>query len=150
WSSDVCSSDLQSYITKFTNRNIAIIDNEIKLPKLGLVKFAKSREVKGHIMNATVRRNPSGKYFISILVETEIEDLPKTNQSTGIDIGITDFATLSDGTTFANPRFLRTLENKLEREQRKLSRRYEQAKKDKKPLHEAKNFQKQRVKVALI
>ena len=140
----------QSYTTKFTNGNIAIIDNKIKLPKLGFVKFAKSREVEGRMMNATIRRNPSGKYFISILVETEVEILPKTNRSTGIDVGITDLATLSDGTTYANPGFLRTLENKLEREQRKLSRRYEQAKKDKKPLHEAKNYQKQRVKVALI
>src|SRR5699024_4234412 len=52
--------------------------------------------------------------------------------------------------TYENPRFLRTLENKLAKEQRKLSRRYRQAKQDKKPLHEAKNYQKQRTKVARI
>src|SRR5699024_1752922 len=105
---------------------------------------------EGRIINATVRRSPSGKYFISILIETEVEPLPKTNQSTGIDVGITDFATLPDQPPLENPRFLRRLEKKLEKEQRILSRRYEQAKKDKKPLHEAKNYQKQRVKVALI
>ncbi|MCQ6360735.1 transposase, partial [Bacillus cereus] len=52
---------IQSYTTKQTNGNIAVIDNRIKLPKLGIVKFAKSREVKGRMLSATVRRNPSGK-----------------------------------------------------------------------------------------
>lgn len=89
----------QSYTTKHTNGNIVLFGSKIKLPKLGLVKFAKSREVDGRIINATIRRNPSGKYFISILVETEINILPKTKQTTGIDVGISTFATLSDGTT---------------------------------------------------
>ncbi|MCQ6360707.1 transposase, partial [Bacillus cereus] len=62
---------IQSYTTKQTNGNIAVIDNRIKLPKLGLVKFAKSREVTGRMLSATVRRNPSGKYFVSLLVETD-------------------------------------------------------------------------------
>lgn len=68
---------VQSYTTKHTNGNIAIVGNKIKLPKLGLVRFAKSREVHGRILNATVRRNPSGKYFVSILVETEVQPLEK-------------------------------------------------------------------------
>ncbi len=132
---------IQSFTTKHTNGNIAMVEKKIKLPKLGLVKFAKSREVKGRILSATVRRNVTGKYFIAILVETEVDQLPKTDTSVGIDIGLKDFAILSDGTIHQNPRFLRSLEKKLEMEQRKLSRRYEQAKKDKKPLHEAKNYQ---------
>ena len=71
-------NNVQSYTTKQTNENIAIVGNKIKLPKLGLVRFAKSREVKGRILNATVRRNPSGRYFVSLLVETEVQELPKT------------------------------------------------------------------------
>ncbi|MGI2710448.1 IS200/IS605 family element RNA-guided endonuclease TnpB, partial [Bacillus cytotoxicus] len=47
---------VQSYTTKHVNGNIAIVDNKIKLPKLGLVKFAKSREVEGRILHATMRR----------------------------------------------------------------------------------------------
>ena len=60
-------------LTKPTTRMeiLQLIDNQIKLPKLGLVKFAKSREVEGRILNATVRRNPSGKYFVSVLAEVE-------------------------------------------------------------------------------
>jgi len=59
------NNKVQSYITKHTNGNIAIVGNKIKLPKLGLVTFAKSREVEGRILYATVRRNPSGTYFVS-------------------------------------------------------------------------------------
>ena len=70
---------IQSYTTKHTNGNMRMIENKIKLPKLGLVRFAKSREVEGRIINATIRRNPSGKYFISFRTETDVQELPKTN-----------------------------------------------------------------------
>ena len=86
---------IQSYTTKLTNGNIAVVGNKLKLPKLGLVPFAKSKEVDGRILNATIRRNPSGKYFISILVETEVQELPKTGSVCGIDVGLKDFADLS-------------------------------------------------------
>lgn len=141
---------VQSYTTKHTNGNIAIEGNKIKLPKLGLVRFAKSREVHGRILNATVRRNPSGKYFVSILVETEVQPLERTGSSVGIDVGLKDFAILSDGTKYENPKWLRKLENKLAKEQRILSRRKELAIKQKRKLSDAKNYQKQKRKVARI
>lgn len=141
---------VQSYTTKSTNGNIAILGNSLKLPKLGTIRFAKSREVEGRILNATIRRNPTGKYFVSILVETEINMFEKTGSSVGIDVGLKDFAVLSDNTTYANPKFFRSLEKKLAKEQRKLSRRKEQAFKDGRKLSESKNYQKQRIKVARI
>ena len=116
-------NSVQSYTTKHTNGNIVVIDNYIKLPKLGLVRFAKSREVKGKILSATVRRNPSGKYFASIATEAEVVELPKTNSAIGIDVGLKDFAILSNGTTYSNPKFFRTLEEKLAKAQRIMSRR---------------------------
>lgn len=131
---------VQSYTTKHTNGNITIIDNKIKLPKLGHVTFAKSKEVDGKILNATVRRNPSGKYYVSILAETEVQELPKSNATCGIDVGLKDFAILSDGTVYKNPRFFRTLEAKLAREQRILSRR----------VKFSNNWHKQRIKVARL
>ncbi|GER67983.1 hypothetical protein BpJC4_24540 [Weizmannia acidilactici] len=106
---------VQSYTTKYTNGNIAISGNKIKLPKLGYVKFAKSREVEGRILNATIRQNPSGKYFVSILAETEVQELPKTGSAVGVGIGIKDCAILSTGEIFANPKWFRTLEKKLAR-----------------------------------
>ena len=141
---------VQSYTTKSTNGNIAILGNSLKLPKLGTIRFAKSREVEGRILNATIRRNPTGKYFVSILVETEINMFEKTGSSVGIDVGLKDFTVLSDNTTYANPKFFRSLEKKLAKEQRKLSRRKEQAFKDGRKLSESKNYQKQRIKVARI
>lgn len=131
---------VQSYTTKHTNGNIAIVGNKIKLPKLGLVRFAKSREVHGRILNATVRRNPSGKYFVSILVETEVQPLEKTGSSIGIDVGLKTFATLSDGTSYENPKWFRKLEEKLANAQRILSRR----------TKGGSNWNKQRIKVARI
>ncbi|EEM80250.1 IS200/IS605 family element RNA-guided endonuclease TnpB [Bacillus thuringiensis] len=131
---------IQSYTTKQTNGNIAVIGNRMKLPKIGLVKFAKSREVTGRIMSATIRRNPSGKYFVSLLVETEVKELSKTGSSVGIDMGLKDFAILSNGTTYKNPRFFRTLEKKLAEAQRILSRR----------MKGSSNWNKQRVKVARV
>lgn len=114
---------IQSYTTKYTNGNIDVINNYIKLPKLGLVRFAKSREVNGRILNATIRRNPSGKYFLSIGTETEVGGLPKTQSAVGIDVGLKDFAILSDGTIYSNPKFFRILEKKLAKAQRILNRR---------------------------
>lgn len=114
---------VQSYTTKHTNGNIAVIDNYIKLPKLGLVRFAKSRDVKGRILNATIRCNSSGKYFISLGTEVEVAELPKTNSAIGIDLGLKDFVILSDGTTYANPKLFRTLEEKLAKVQRVMNRR---------------------------
>lgn len=131
---------VQSYTTKHTNGNIAIEGNKIKLPKLGLVRFAKSREVEGRILNATIRRNPSGKYFVSLLVEIDVQPLPKTNSEVGIDVGLKDFAILSNGKVFENPKFLRRMEHKLIREQRTLSRR----------TKGGSNWNKQRIKVARI
>jgi putative transposase len=100
---------VQSYTTKHTNGNIAVLDKHIKLPKLGLVRFAKSREVEGRILNATIRRNPTGKYFISIVVEKEGQEWPKTHSSVGVDVVLKDFAVLSDGKPpYPNPKFYRT------------------------------------------
>lgn len=131
---------IQSYTTKQTNGNIAVIGNRMKLPKIGLVKFAKSREVTGRILSATIRRNPSGKYFVSLVVETEVKKLSKTGSSIGIDMGLKNFAILSNGHTYTNPKFFRTLEKKLVKAQRILSRR----------KRGSSNWNKQRIKVARI
>ncbi len=134
------NNKVQSYTTKHTNGNIAIVGNKIKLPKLGLVTFAKSREVEGRILSATVRRNPSGKYFVSILAEVEVQELPKTGSAVGVDVGVKNFAILSTGEVFGNPKWFRILEKKLAKAQRILSRR----------TKGGANWHKQRIKVARI
>src|SRR5690625_5103100 len=144
------NNPVQSYTTQFTNNNIVVSDKHIKLPKLGLVKFAKSRDIKGRIINATIRRNASGKYFVSILCEEEMNALPTADSSVGIDLGITDFAILSNGQKIDNNKFTTEMEKKLRREQRKLSRRALKAKEQGINLLNAKNYQKQKRKVARL
>ena len=131
---------VQSYTSKFTNNNIAVEDSFIKLPKLGLVRFSKSREVDGRIISATVSRKPSGKFFVSLLAETEVSELPKTEIACGVDVGLKDFAVLSDGSGHTNPRFFRSLEAKLAKEQRILSRR----------VKYSSNWYKQKLNVARV
>jgi putative transposase len=117
-----------SYRTnKFTRKsgttNIEIKDNKIKLPKLGWIKFRKSKEVKGEIINVTVTRTNTDKYFISIAVKEEIEELSKTDKQIGIDLGLKEFAIISDGEKIANPRVLKQYEKKITRLNRSLARK---------------------------
>ena len=141
---------VQSYTTKNVNNSIAVVDRFIKLPKLGLMKFAKSQHPKGRVLTATIRKNASGKFFVSLLVEEDIQPLPKTNSGIGVDLGVTDFAILSDGQKIDNNKFTSKMEKKLQREQRKLSKRGLLAKKNGITLYEAKNYQKQKRKVARL
>ena len=143
---------VQSYTTNNQNGTVALIDSKfIKVPKLkSLVRIKLHRQPKGMIKSATISRRASGKYYISLLCKEEISELPKTNSAIGIDLGITDFAILSDGQKIDNHKFTSKMEKKLKREQRKLSRRALLAKNKGIPLSEAKNYQKQKRKVARL
>ncbi|HAP5692541.1 TPA: IS200/IS605 family element transposase accessory protein TnpB, partial [Enterococcus faecium] len=143
---------VQSYTTNNQNGTIALIDSKfIKVPKLkSLVRIKLHRQPKGIIKSATISRHSSGKYYISLLCKEEIIELPKTNSTIGIDLGIMDFAILSDGQKIDNNKFTSKMEKKLKREQRKLSRRALLAKNKGTNLFEAKNYQKQKRKVARL
>lgn len=141
---------VQSYTTNNQNGTVALIDHKfIKVPKLkSLIRIKLHRQPRGVIKSATISHHSSGKYYISLLCKEEIIELPKTNLAIGIDLGITDFAILSNGQKFDNNKFTSKMEKKLKREQRKLSRRALIAKKNGINLFEAKNYQKQKKKVA--
>lgn len=98
-------------------------DRYIKLPKIGLVRVKKHRDFEGIIKSVTVSKNPSGKYYVSVLVNCEEQEkLPKSNNEIGIDLGIKEFAITSDGEMIENPKYLRTSEKKLRKIQKDLSR----------------------------
>ena len=143
---------VQSYTTNNQNGTVALIDSKfIKVPKLkSLVRIKLHRQPKGIIKSATISRHSSGKYYISLLCKEEIIELPKTNSTIGIDLGIMDFAILSDGQKIDNNKFTSKMEKKLKREQCKLSRRALLAKNKGTNLFEAKNYQKQKRKVARL
>ncbi len=113
----------QSYRTQNVNNNIEIKGNKIKLPKLGLVKFANSRSFNGKITSCTVSKTNTDKYFVSVLVEEEIQELPKKNNAIGFDLGVKDYLITSDGEVVNNPKILKQYEKKLIKLQRQLSRK---------------------------
>lgn len=114
----------QSYKSKCVGTNIKVLDKAVQLPKLGKVKCRTSKEVKGRILSATVSRNPSGKYFVSLCcTDVEIVPLPSTGKSVGLDMGIKSFAITSRGMEYPNHKYLAKSEKKLAKLQRQLSRK---------------------------
>lgn len=113
-----------SYRTQFSNNNILIESTYIKLPKLGHVKYRDKKILKGKILNVTISRVPSGKFYASICVETQVEKVfEKTNQNIGIDLGTKDFCVFSNSIKKENPRFLNKKLQQIQRLQRELSRK---------------------------
>jgi len=129
----------QSYRTVNQGDNIRIAGKYIKLPKLGYVKIRQSMEV-GKIKNVTIEHTPTGKYFAVLNVEFEPQPRPNKGGRIGIDVGIKEFYSDSNGNVVSNPKYLEKTMRKLIREQRKLSRKQKNSN----------NRNKQRVKVASV
>lgn len=113
-----------SYTTNNQNGTISIDGDFVKIPKLkSKIKIVLHRQFKGLIKSATISKTPSNQYYISILVDTEIIQIPKNNNKIGIDLGLKEFAICSNGDRFENPKHLRKSEKKLAKLQKDLSRK---------------------------
>jgi len=107
-------------------QNVKIVEGcKLYLPKIGHIKAIVHRNIIGAIKTVTVSKNPSGKYFASILTETEDVIPPVSFEGAilGIDLGLTHLAVTSDGLKFENPRHILKAEKNLKRKQQKLSRK---------------------------
>ena len=97
----------------------------LNIPKVKNIKTVFHRQFEGDIKTVTISKAPSGKYYVSILVEDgkSLPIKPKLdrNDAIGIDMGLKDFVVTSDGDKIANPKYLRKSEERLARRQRKLS-----------------------------
>ena len=136
-------NSLQSYKTMNINNSIRIEGNRIRLPKVGWIKFRTKQKIKGTIKSVTIKKNPSGKYTLSILCDNVSQKLFKpNNRSCGLDLGIKNFVTINTGETipFPEQEKINQLNNKLKREQRKLSRK----------IRGSNNYKKQKKKIAQI
>ena len=120
----------KSYTTNYTNGNITVNyeNGKIRLPKLKGVKAKLHREFSGQIKSATVSQVSSGKYYVSILVETVHKELVHTNDSIGIDLGIKDLCITSNGKIYENRKILRKYERQLVKLQRQLSHKEKRSK----------------------
>ncbi|WP_234021101.1 RNA-guided endonuclease InsQ/TnpB family protein [Streptomyces sp. 142MFCol3.1] len=97
---------------------------KLRLPKIGDIAVKWSRPLPSVPSTVTVIKDAAGRYFASFVVETEpSEVLPETVPEVGIDLGLSHFAILSDGTKIDSPRFLRRAEKKLKKAQQALSRK---------------------------
>ena len=94
-----------------------------------------SRDLPSAPASVTVIRDPAGRYFASFVVQTglaaDAARFPATGAEAGIDLGLTSFAVLSDGTVIRSPKFLRRAERKLRRLGKALSRKVEGSSRDK-------------------
>lgn len=113
-----------SYKTKYTNGNIEYLGKYIKLPKIGMVKIKDKQIPQGRILNATISKEPSGKYFVSLCcTDVEVKKFENTNSNIGLDLGIKEFCITSNGQMIENPKYLKKSLNKLAKLQRELSRK---------------------------
>ncbi|GAA4607221.1 RNA-guided endonuclease TnpB family protein [Actinoplanes octamycinicus] len=111
---------------RFTkNSRFKILDNDrLRLPKIGDLAVRWSRTLPSEPSSVTIVKDAAGRYFASFVVQTgEDEALPPVDTEIGIDLGLTHFAVMSDGTKVTAPKFLRRAARKLKRLQQALSRK---------------------------
>ena len=137
-------SSRKAYTTNRINGNIAIIENKLKLPKMGLIRVKFHRQIPDSykIKSVTFSKNPSGKYYVSILTEYQIDTPERTldvSKAIGLDYSSPHFYVDSQGVEADMPHFFRLAQQHLAREQRKLSRM----------AKGSSNYQKQKMRVAL-
>ena len=136
----------QSYTTCISDKRyqtIRIENKHIRLPKIGFVKIKYHRPIPPEckIKNATITKNPSGKYYVSVCVEYECEyptPILNKDNSIGLDYSSSDFHVDSQGRKPNYPKYFKRAEEKLAREQRKLDKMF----------YRSHNYEKQRIKVA--
>ena len=119
-------------------------DEHVKVPKLGLIKFRNYNDIdwsKVHIYNITIKKTPTEKYFASLCCELqETEYIEPKFKACGFDLGLKDFAIFDSGEVIENPKYYRKTQEKLAKEQRKLSH----------CTKDSKNYKKQKLKIALV
>ena len=129
---------------EYSNIEVNLLTRNIKLPKLGKVNirgFRNKDRIEGKILNATISRETTNKYYVSVLVEEDIL-IEKVTPTTivGIDLGIKDLVVTSDGIKYGNEKVLTKYEKRLKRLQRKLSRQ----------VKGSKNYLKTKEKIARL
>lgn len=150
-------SNVKMYFTRNNIKDCLCERHRIKVPTLGWVKLKEKAYIPtskdGYIVKSGTISYKAGRYYISCLID--IENPPKQSLNSfglGIDLGLEKFAVISNGNVYKNinkSKRVIKLEQKLKREQRRLSRKYEQLK-NKKGESTLKNLDKQKLKVQKV
>jgi putative transposase len=104
-------------------KSIDLDNGRIKLPKMSAMKLIVDRKFMGTAKSVTVSMNRVDQFFVSILVEEDVKVKTSVGCSIGIDLGLKDLATLSNGMKILNPRWFRETQAELKRAQQHLSRK---------------------------
>ena len=123
----------------YPQSGFSIVDEKLKLSKIGILKMVQHRSIEGIIKTCTIKRDVD-QWYVSFSCEVEPEPLEPTGQSVGIDVGLNSLITLSDGTQVKPSKFLRQSEEKLIKAQRSLSNKKKGSN----------NRNKQRIEVARV
>lgn len=131
--------------TEYSNIQIDLKKKEIKLPKLGKLRlrgYRNLKEISDKIISATLIKETTGKYYVSVVVEGEKKKVEKVNPTSivGIDLGIHALVVTSNGEEFSNPKVILTYEKRIKRLQRKLARQEK----------DSKNRNKTKKKIAIL
>ena len=117
---------------QYCNIEVDLVNKTIKLPKLKKVSIKGYRKLKvleGRVKKATISKEKNGKYYVSIMCELpEPSKIDKPNTIVGIDVGISELLTLSDGTIYENNKYIEKYEKRIKRLQKELSRKEKQSK----------------------
>lgn len=118
----------QSYTTNNMNNSLRIEGNKIRVPKVGFIKFAQHRELKENekIKSCTISKSPSGKYYISVLIEGYLEIVQivaKPENIIGLDFVMNGLFITNKGEKANYPRYYRKSEEKLAKLSRKVSKK---------------------------
>lgn len=150
----------EAWLTNGSGRFID--DKHFRLPILGTVRIKGSkkrlrcllaRTEPTRIGTLTITKDAADRFFLSMQLGSDapfVEAPRSTSKQVGIDLNTENFLTTSNGDVVANPRYYRTIKDKLAKAQRTLSRRARRAKKERRPLRDSKNYQKQRLLVARL
>ena len=107
--------------------SVKVTNSFITVPKVGLLRYKDRYKLEDKnilkIYNATISRDSVGRYYVSISADVYIPCFERTNQNIGIDLGLKDFAILSNGIKIKNPRILKSLEKRYRRLAKSLSRK---------------------------
>lgn len=116
-----------TYTGSSCNIELDLKSKKLKLPQLDWIKVRGYKNIKtinGRIRNATISKEPTGKYYVSILYEM-YEKIPNSTPQSivGIDLGVKKLLTLSDGITYDNNKYIDKYQKRIKRKQRELSRK---------------------------
>ncbi len=132
----------QNYTTNNQNGSVKFSNDDkyIDIPKCKRIRIKKHRDFIGIIKSSTISKTTDEKYYISLLVESDIKPLKDSNKAIGLDLGVKDLVIDSDGNKYQNHKYLALIEEKLAHEQRKLAHMKKGSN----------NFKKQKIKIAKI